>query len=263
VKVILSFYFTWHETCFRKSKPKKRYFMKTSCLRSILGSTLVAVMGVSAAPIVPTYTTFGLLTGATFSGTGIPNHAVAITTIGGVTLGLTAHQRYTNPPVLNNGAGIFYAVAGADIYSSPSQPTYARWNFGWYFDNPSPTLTLYVLELLYDFDPATGTDESQLGKFSALLPPGKYEDSWNLGMPFLSVPAITNTPVVVSVSPPSYPSFNPAASGEYSFALILKDLDGNELGRSAILVRVVPDTGAGAVLLAVSMAGLAWLRRRV
>lgn len=259
MKVILSFYFTWHEKCFRKSKPKKRYFMKTSCLRLILGSTLVAVMGVSAAPIVPTYTTFGPLPGATFGGTGIPNHAVAITTIGGVTLGLTAHQRYANPTVLNNGAGIFYAVAGADIYSSPPQPTYARWNFGWYFDNPLPTL--YVLELLYDFDPATGTDESQLGKFSALLPPGKYEDSWNLGMPFLSILAII--PGVGFVSPPSYSPFNPAVPGEYSFALILRDLGGNELGRSAILVRVVPDTGAGAVLLAVSMAGLAWLRRRV
>ena len=261
MKVILSFYFTWHETCLRKSKPKKRYFMKTSCLRSILGSTLVAVMGVSAAPIVPTYTTFGPLPGATFSGTGIPNHAVAITTIGGVTLGLTAHQRYANPTVLNNGAGIFYAVAGADIYSIPPQPTYARWNFGWYFDNLLPTLTPYVLELLYDFDPATGTDESQLGKVSALLPPGKYEDSWNLGMPFLSIPA--SIPGVGSVSPPSYSPFNPAVPGEYSFALILRDLSGNELGRSAILVRVVPDTGAGAVLLAVSMAGLAWLRRRV
>ena len=263
MKVILSFYFTWHETCFRKSKPKKRYFMKTSCLRSILGSTLVAVMGVSAAPIEPTYTTFGPLPGATFGGTGIPNHAVAITTIGGVTLGLTAHQRYANPTVHNNGAGIFYAVAGADIYSTPPQPTYARWNFGWYVDNQLPTLTStpYVLELLYDFDPATDTDESQLGKFSALLKPGKYQDSWNLGMPFLSIS--TNIPNVGFVSPPSYPSFNPAVPGEYSFALILRDLSGNELGRSAILVRVVPDTGAGAVLLAVSMAGLAWLRRRV
>jgi hypothetical protein len=100
-----------------------------------------------------------------------------------------------------------------------------------------------------------------LGKSSALLPPGKYEDSWNLGMPFLSIPA--SIPGLGSVSPPSYSPFNPAVPGEYSFALILKDHQGRELGRSAILVRVVPDTGAGAVLLAVSMAGLAWLRRRV
>ena len=234
--------------------------MKSSCLRSILGSTLVAVMGVSAAPIVPTYTTFGPLPGATFGGTGIPNHAVAITTIGGVTLGLTAHARYANPTVLNNGAGVFYAVNGADIYSTPPQPTYARWNFGWYVKNDA--LAFYKIELLYDFDPAAGTDDSNLGKVTAnLMANTTLQDSWNLGMNFLTIP--TNTLFGISVTPPTYSPFNPAVPGEYSFALILKDLSGNELGRSAILVRVVPDTGAGAILLAVSMAGLAWLRRRV
>jgi hypothetical protein len=211
-----------------------------------------------ATPITPTYTTFGTLSGATFGGTGIPNHAVAITTISNVTLGLTAHARYSNPLVLNNGAGVFTAVAGGDIYTPApnTQPTWARWNFGWYaYSSGSGN---YLLDLRYDFDPGVGTDESSLGKILIPLGPSAplLQDSWNLGMTFLD----TSTPPWVT--PPTYPSFDPNASGEYSFALILRDLSGNELGRAAILVNAVPEGGATLGLLGVGLLGLVALARR-
>jgi hypothetical protein len=216
-----------------------------------------------ATPITPTYTTFGTLSGATFGGTGIPNNAVAITTIGNVTLGLTAHARYVNPPVSNNGAGVFTAVAGGDIYTPApnTQPTWARWNFGWYAS--STDSKTYLLDLRYDFNPGSGTDESDLG--SILLPFGPapalgtlLQDSWNLGMGFL------DTSVPPWVTPPTYPSFNPNVSGEYSFALILRDAStGTELGRAAILVNAVPEGGATLGLLGVGLLGLVALARRL
>lgn len=82
-----------------------------------------------AIPITPSYTTFGPLPAATFGGTGIPNSAVSITRVvnpsggGDLTLGLTAHQRYDNPAVTNNGAGTFFAGAGND--SAHGAPNYA------------------------------------------------------------------------------------------------------------------------------------------
>ena len=223
---------------------------------------VAASVNLLATSITPTYTTFGTLSGATFGGTGIPNHAVAITTISNVTLGLTAHARYSNPLVLNNGAGVFTAVAGGDIYTPApnTQPTWARWNFGWYASNTGSTQ--YFLELLYDFDPAAGTDESALGQAwgplgpATLLGPTTLQDSWNLGMTFL------HPPTPSGVTSPTYPSFDPNTSGEYSFALLLRDLLGNELGRAAILVNAVPDGGATLGLLGVGLLGLVALARR-
>jgi hypothetical protein len=235
---------------------------RTNLLLGLACGTLALAVTVEAAPIVPTYTTFGTLSGATFGGTGIPNNAVAIWTSsdGKVTLGLTAHQRYSeNPPVSNNGAGDFYAVKGGDTYSSFSDPAYARWNFGWYALNMDSSY--YIVDLLYDFDPAAGTGETAHGVLSYVLPPDStpYQDSWNLGMSFLASPAIFPGGFL---NPPAG-SFNPNVPGEYTFALILRDyLSGQELGRTAIRVNVVPEAGATVGLLGLGLAGLTLLRRR-
>ncbi len=236
--------------------------MKTP-LKLLIGTTAVGALTLTAAPITPTYTTFGSLTGATFGGSGIPNDAVAITTYdtgsGIVTLGLTAHQRFSNPPVANNGAGTFFAVRGGDIYTPAphTQPTWARWNFGLYVQNN--TSSPYLLDLLYDFDPGAGTEESALGKVSGgILPTVTAQDSWNLGMSFLA-----GVPPIVGITPPTYSPFNPNVPGEYSFALILKNASGAELARSAILVKVVPEGGVTAGLLGLGLLGLAtWSRFR-
>jgi len=220
---------------------------RTNLLLGLACGTLALAVTVEAAPIVPTYTTFGPLPEATFGGSGIPNNAVAIFTYGNVTLGLTAHQRYSNPPVGNNGAGDFYAVKGGDIYSGTnSNPAYARWNFGWYVLNTGSSN--YIVDLLYDLDPAAGTDESAHGVLTSILPPNStpYQNSWNLGMSTLFGG-----------------SFNPNVSGEYTFALILRDyLSGQELGRTAIRVNVVPEAGTTVGLLGLGLAGLTLLRRR-
>jgi hypothetical protein len=218
-----------------------------------------------AGSIDPTYDTFGTLSGATFGGTGIPNDAVAITSItdgsATLTLGLTAHGRHDNPAVGNDGAGTFFAQPGSNVKGGLLG---ALWNFAFYIDLGSNDFADYGVQLLYDFGPAADTDESDLGvlDFNALIAtsfdPGtisKVEGSENLLFGYLangSLPFIT-------VPTPS--SFSPYASGEYSFALVATDLAGNELGRAAINVNVAPLPSAAAAGLAL-LGTLAILRRR-
>ena len=227
--------------------------MKACRLHSFIKATLALVcagfMANSASyadPVTPDYDTFGLLSAATFDGSGIPNDSVAITYVGGVTLGLTATQRFSNPTVTNDGHGTFFATPGADTLPS----TYARWNFSFYASNAF--LNDYTLQLLWDLDPGFGTDEASLGNplgIGTLAAGSTVQDSWNLGMPFLGG------------------GFDPTAAGEYSFALILRDATGQELGRSAINVNVghVPDTASTGLLALAGFGSLlvfARLRRR-
>ncbi len=220
-----------------------------STLKQIFVLTAAGLLASSAAfalPITPTYTTFGSLPAATFGGSGIPNDRVAVTTIGGVTLGLTATQRYSNPPVGDDGAGNYSAMAGGDVLNSI--PAYARWNFGFYAENK--TTSDYFVHLLWDLNPGAGTDESSLSTGpSSLLAGATVQDSWNLGMGFLGG------------------GFNPNVAGEYSFALILRNSAGAELGRSAINVNVasVPDVGSSGMLSLIGLGSVlifAWMQRR-
>lgn len=211
--------------------------MKITSLRALFGAALLALSSLPAAAITidPQFTNFGLLSQATFGGSGIPNHAVAITTFGNVTLGLTATQRFSNPAVTNDGAGTFFAQAGSD----PANSAYAKWNFNYYISGLSSgqSVTLY-----YDKNPATGNDVTATF-------PGLFmgtQNSWNLGMGHLGG------------------GFNPSASGEYDFALVLSDSTG-ELARSAITVKVgspsVPDGGTTIGLMGAALVGLVALRR--
>ncbi|MCS6976914.1 MAG: hypothetical protein NZM31_07905 [Gemmatales bacterium] len=213
-----------------------------------IGIAIVLAFGgkvAEAAPISPTFDTFGTLSGATFGGTGIPNNAVAITRItsGGynITLGLTAHGRFFNPPLTNDGAGTFFASPGAN-FGNPSPPPNpsailgATWNFAFYVGlamNSQPAR----FELLYDFDPGYFTDETDHGRIVGnipLLPGSVLQDSYNNMFSFLSTPSIGP---LFSVFPPSVP-FDPNANGSYTFALRAYDTSGNLLGQSAIRVNV-------------------------
>ena len=214
-----------------------------------------AVFGLLALPfqvmaltITPSFTTFGPLPAATFGGTGIPNSAVSVTSVinpsggGNLTLGLTAHQRFDNPAVTNDGAGTFFAGAGND--SAHLQPNYAQWNFGLYL---SGVKSGQETRLFYDTDPAVGNDVSTYFSFSSL---SAYQDSWNLGMNFLGGAA-----------------FPESSSGQYSFALVTFDSQGVELARSAMIVNVgdvrtsVPDAGPSSALLFFGLGGLGLLKR--
>jgi hypothetical protein len=218
-----------------------------------------------ASPIDPTFTTFGTLNGATFNpagSSGIPNNAVAITTISSsynnknynFTLGLTATPRYDNPVLENDGAGTFWAVSGGDVTRNSS---YARWNVGYYisvqpdlanFLGFSLITSPYSVRLYYDKN--TAVDNDVMTSFSF---PWETQDSQNLGMGVFPVG-----------------TFDPNATGEYSFALVLLK-DGTELGRSAINVNVnetgkkplaaVPDGGSSLVLLGIALTGLGSIAR--
>jgi hypothetical protein len=260
----------WRINCFELAQRETSLSKPLDSLKSItthtmnltripltLGLALASIASLQAAAIVPAFTTFGTLPGATFGGSGIPNDQVAITTLavnqGTLTLGLTAHQRYSNPTVTNNGAGVYSAVAGGDTFSGAnSNSNYARWNVGVYavFDG-TQGLAGHTVSYYYDTDPAVGND---VPTFFAPLPLG--QDSTNLGFGFYGGAAATNGI-----------DFDPNVDGEYSFALVVRNAAGAEVGRSAINVRVgnpgtVPDGGVTAVLLGLSMLGVAGLKRK-
>jgi hypothetical protein len=230
-----------------------------------------AISAVGAAPVVPTFTTFGPLPGATFGGTGVPNDAVAITSIplgdGTLTLGMNAFARFNNDAVTNNGAGTFFAGPGAN-YGTPATPNTpgtpsnflgSTWNFGYYANiTGAPNLSNISLQVKYDFDPAKNTDISQHGTFnlSAIYPPGPtLQDSQNLNFGFLASPSSFITP------PPG--SFNPNVPGFYTLAL--QAFSGDVLlGQSAIevAVGVVPEPASLAIWTIGAGAMLAARRRR-
>jgi hypothetical protein len=216
--------------------------MNKTSLRTLFTAAVLAVSAVSASAITidPQFDTFGTLAGATFGGSGIPNTDVAITTVGGVTLGLSAAQRFSSPVVTDDNAGNFFAVAGS--YGA-TNPTYAKWNFNYYIAGLSGGQTV---ALYYDLNPAV--DNEVLTSFFPIT--SDTQNSLNLGMTSLFGTA-----------------FNASADGQYDFALVLFSNQGVEIGRSAISVNVgnvssVPDSSATLGLLGLGLAGLVAVRRR-
>ena len=219
--------------------------------------SLVGAISATAAPITPSFSTFGTLAGATFGGSGIPNNAVAITNLPGLTLGLTATPRFAAANPTNNGAGTFTARPGL----SPNPPSsaadpYALWNFSFFLGGTGVANAYF--RLFYDFNPAVGNDQLTHGVFaapgSALTNPS--QDSYNLGMDFLA----TTNPAIGITAPAGV--FNPNAQGQYTFALVaFTSITGAEIGRSAIVVNVVPEPGTFA-LAGLALLGLAAARRR-
>ncbi len=200
-------------------------------LFSLISATigLCFAINASAITITPTGTSFGSLSDATFGGTGIPNDAVQISHIENLVLGLSATQRHANPPLTNDGAGTFQALAGGDTLDSA--PNLAVWNFDYYVSGIG---TGQYTRLYYDNNAAIGNDVSDYYPGGNL----NYQDSENLGFGFFDGGI-----------------YDPNANGQYGFALVAYDSTGLEIGRSAILVNVgdggsrVPDGGSTLLLL--------------
>lgn len=211
-------------------------------LKSALAVSLaLAAASASAAPV---FDAFGPLAAANFGGSGIPNHAVAMTNLdGGVVMGLTATARFAfGPAPTNNGAGVFYAVPGISTGDN------ARWNYDFYIGGGD--LSPYTFRLLVDMDPTVGNAVSSYIDVSAVLAqadsletPGTIQNSHNLGF----------------YAPPF--AFDANATGEYGF--VLQAFRGTDLvDQVAIDVQVqVPEPGSLA-LAGVALLGLFGLRRK-
>ncbi|MDB5254574.1 MAG: hypothetical protein JWL80_640 [Parcubacteria group bacterium] len=128
-----------------------------------------APLGAQQVPCTPV-ASFGLLAAATFGGTAIPNHAVAQSTCGGHTIGLTATGRYSSPQPTNDGVKNFYAALG---YDSNPPGYYAEWNMDFYTDGAANSV--FAIHL-------------PTGSLVPVIPLiGDNQDSWNIAMFFMGL----------------------------------------------------------------------------
>ena len=229
-----------------------------------------------AAVATPIFDSFGPFPNATFGGTGIPNNAVAASTqfINGddvITVALAATQRFSNPALTNDGAGTYFATPGSNFGGNGESATEGSfWNFNYYIEiegnnGNTPVLTDYQFDLLYDFDPGFDTPLTSLGTIditgglaSISSTSTLEQDSQNLLFGFLENPVF---PLSLFITPPAG-SFDPNASGEYTFAIGVSTLGGFPLDSVAIDVVVVPEP-ASLGLFALAGIATATRRRRV
>lgn len=209
----------------------------------------------------PVFDTFGALPEATFGGDGIPNDAVAISTVdigGGVTatLGLTATERFFNPDVTNDGAGRFTAAAGLNNGFGSSSVLGAAWNIGFYIALSSGTFADLGpntgFTLAYDLNPGFGRfTPGFLDILGAAASVGGLGTSVIQGSQNLAFDFLNGTPALPFVSSPSL-QFDPNATGRYEIDL-LAFAPGNEgpagLSSIDVFVEVVPAPGALALVL--------------
>ncbi len=224
--------------------------IRAACVGLAIVSTSAAVAG-----ITPSYDVFGKLAGATYGGTGIPTEPTAITTIGPaitggdtITLGLIAHQRFSNPVLKDDDKGTYTATTGFnDGLAGPGHDLGPTWNFGLYLNITGVTSVPNTYTMVLRFMNNHNSDLADQLAFQ--FQKGTFQDSWNLSMGFLD-----------SID------FDPNAAGEYGIALDAYTINGDPLGSSAIVVKVenpnaVPDSTSTSVLFGVALLGLVAFRQ--
>ena len=223
-------------------------FREATCFSCFCVVFSIWAMSVSAAPI---FDTFGPLDQATFGGQGIPNDEVAISSQFAfdediVTVAMSATQRFSNPPLTNDGGGTYFAGFGSNFGGNgESAFEGALWNFNFYMNvegtnGNTPVLVDYQIDLFYDFDPGFDTPLGSLGSINvtnSLLGSDPSlslsEGSQNLNFAFLA------NPILGVINPPAG-SFNPNALGEYNFAITVTR-SGFPVETVAMDVQVIPE----------------------
>lgn len=220
------------------------------------------------------YDSFGSFADATWGGSGIPNDAVAAskTIVDGDTtirVAMAATERFSNPPVSDNGAAIYQAGTGSNFGgNNESSSEGALWNWNYFIDisnpnDPNVKLTDYQIDLYYDLDPAGPTaccNVAGLGRIdvTAVLNANDpnatlSEDSQNNMFGYLAtgVPGFVYAPGG---------TFDPDAVGNYQFAMTVSS---GTFGIESVAmeVNVVP-VPAAAWLFGSALMGLTALRRK-
>jgi hypothetical protein len=188
---------------------------------------------------------FGALpSGNDFSGSGIDASQVAFTTTtdgnNTITLGQSATSEYTPNTLGNNGVSTFYANTG--IYKANQ----ATWNFDFY---ASANVGTYTYQLIYSLTPGGPTGTWVLGT-------GNLQNSENLGFGFLDTAS-------ANITPPTGGSFNPNATGDYTFTLEALNTSGNIVASDTIVVDVsnAPEVSSTALLFCLTLGGLGFYSR--
>ncbi len=248
--------------------------MKQSRLSGVLFSSAILILSLLAPKValaVTIYDDFGAFPDATWGGSGISNDAVATSKqiVDGnvtITLAMSATQRFSNPAVGNNGAGIYYAGTGSNFGGNNESTTEgALWNFNYYIrvegtNGATPVLTDYQFDLFYDFDPASNTPMGSLGEWDLTASVDATdssltiaEDSQNLMFNFLE------DGVQDFVTAPGG-TFDPNAIGNYQFAIQVSG-GGFNLETVAMEVQTVP-IPAAVWLFGSGLLGLVGIARR-
>ncbi len=164
---------------------------RTTALLLATATILSSAATANAQTVTPSYGSFGLLSGATFGGTGISNAAVAQRTTNGVTIGLSATPRYSSPALTDVGAGKFTATPGISTGAPNGDAGFADWNFDYYVGGSSQNTFFALL--------GNTTPNGLLLPFVTFT--GDHQNSSNLGYS------------------PAFLNFDPNATGVYSFVL--------------------------------------------